>query len=365
MVVVAHVGNRVFSEVFTNPNVFGGWAPTDPLLRMTAGGMYGVEFFFVISGFVLALPFASCYVHGTRQVRLGSYYLRRVTRLEPPYLLSLTLILLLSAAFLDKSFSQMLPHFFAGTIYSHNVIFGRFNPVSFVTWSLEVEIQFYLVVPLLVSVFRIRHVVARRGVIVGAALTAMLVQSLCITNGSRLSLTLLNFVQYFLMGFLLADVYLSRSQIDKAVSWRWDLAWAGAGLLLVVAMPSARLGAWLFPFAAFLICLSAFRGPLARRFTRNPWIFTIGGMCYSIYLLHVITITFAIQLTKSASLGNHIDANLILQVILLLPFVLAVSALFFVLVERPCKNKRWPQDLAARMKTRRPSRRTLRADRLT
>src|SRR3954462_11306684 len=48
-------------------------------------GGVGVPLFFVISGFILALPFAKWRLNGERQVRLKNYYLRRVTRLEPPY----------------------------------------------------------------------------------------------------------------------------------------------------------------------------------------------------------------------------------------------------------------------------------------
>ena len=44
---------------------------------------FGVDMFFMISGFVLALPFATRYLaHGPR-VSLRSYFLRRLTRLEP------------------------------------------------------------------------------------------------------------------------------------------------------------------------------------------------------------------------------------------------------------------------------------------
>jgi peptidoglycan/LPS O-acetylase OafA/YrhL len=49
----------------------------------------GVELFFVISGHILARPFLRQYLLAGHPVRAGAYYLRRITRLEPPYILSL------------------------------------------------------------------------------------------------------------------------------------------------------------------------------------------------------------------------------------------------------------------------------------
>src|SRR5580692_2669668 len=51
----------------------------------------GVPLFFVISGFILGMPFAAARLEGKRPVSLKKYFLRRVTRLEPPYILCLVL----------------------------------------------------------------------------------------------------------------------------------------------------------------------------------------------------------------------------------------------------------------------------------
>ena len=47
----------------------------------------GVKVFFAISGFVLALPFLRQYLFEGRKVNLKSYFYRRLTRLEPPFIL--------------------------------------------------------------------------------------------------------------------------------------------------------------------------------------------------------------------------------------------------------------------------------------
>ena len=58
-------------------------------------GRHGVELFFVISGFVLAAPFAKSAIGGGKQVSVKKYFVRRLTRLEIPYLLSLLILFLI------------------------------------------------------------------------------------------------------------------------------------------------------------------------------------------------------------------------------------------------------------------------------
>src|SRR5947209_1595085 len=52
--------------------------PPDTLTRVLDAGSYGVQLFFVISGFVLGLPFAVHYLKGGHRPELRKYYLRRV-----------------------------------------------------------------------------------------------------------------------------------------------------------------------------------------------------------------------------------------------------------------------------------------------
>ena len=52
----------------------------------------GVELFFAISGFILGIPFASHYLRGVPRVNLRRYFIRRLTRLEPPYIINLMVL---------------------------------------------------------------------------------------------------------------------------------------------------------------------------------------------------------------------------------------------------------------------------------
>ena len=58
-------------------------------------GYFGVPLFFAISGFVIALPFATKALSHEPAPSLKRYFLRRLTRLEPPYLINLLLVFFL------------------------------------------------------------------------------------------------------------------------------------------------------------------------------------------------------------------------------------------------------------------------------
>jgi peptidoglycan/LPS O-acetylase OafA/YrhL len=110
----------------------------------------GVKVFFAISGFVLALPFLRYGILGEgKPINIKTYFVRRLTRLEPPFVISLLVFLLVHVILLKEPLAEIQGDFFAGLFYLHGLIFGEPNPINPVTWSLEVEAQFYMLVPLL------------------------------------------------------------------------------------------------------------------------------------------------------------------------------------------------------------------------
>ena len=129
------------------------------------GGL-GVELFFVISGFILAVPFARQFVYGDKPVEIRRYYLRRVTRLEPPYIVAL--IGFYAAAWLVNDAAlrgHFLKTFLARLFYLHGLIYRDAPVLNGVTWSLEIEVQFYLLMPLLARIFLLPAPVRRAGLL--------------------------------------------------------------------------------------------------------------------------------------------------------------------------------------------------------
>ena len=335
--------------VLTHVAVFAGFergASTSGFYHLLDQGTFGVNIFFVISGFILALPFAAFRLGMADSLSLRRYYLRRLTRLEPPYMIALLLLTAILVAVDHQPLALLLPHLAVGLAYAHSAIYGDYNPINRVAWTLEIEIQFYLVVPLLTLLFLVRSAARRRALIIALALGSVaLYRYLLHGLSARFGLTVFAFLVYFLAGFLLADIYLVRWRGMPESSRRWDLVWIVGAPLLLFDLDRGMYSGWLAPTLTFVLFLSAFRGSLARRLLGNPYVFTLGGMCYSIYLLHFAVMERLFPYTSRLSLGTSLAATWLVQIVLLVPFVIAISAAYFALIERPCMNPYWPANL--------------------
>ena len=294
---------------------------------------FGVPLFFVISGFILALPFAQHYLQGKGRVCLGRYYLRRVTRLEPPYILSL-LIMFLLKALNDGSFSKLTPHLFASLLYAHNLAFAGPSLINVVAWSLEIEIQFYIIAPLLAIIFRL-PAGKRRIMMVASCIAAPLFPFL-LPFPHILHLTLLGYLQYFLAGFLLADLYLTQ----ECSGWNFDAISAIGWPVLAVMLAFPAALPFFSPFLVAILYLAALNGKFSSRVASTPLLATIGGMCYSIYLIHNYAIAAVGKISEHIVLSDYFPVRLATQVALVAPPVLLLSVAYFRLIEKPCMQLR-------------------------
>ena len=300
-------------------------------------GHFGVNLFFVISGFVLALPFAKRAFNEQTAPDLKPYYLRRITRIEPPYLLNLIVIFLIHWEQRGEG-PRLIPNLIASLVYSHGLVYGRESLINGVAWSLEIEIQFYLLVPLLVKMFRLRSAAARRWLLVALIIGfGLLSQWVIYPSGSaRLCLTLLNFAHYFLTGFLLADLYLTGKlrRADKRLSW--DIVTLAASVAILATLSRFGQLYFLLPLMVGLLYAGFFLGRLSNALVRMRWIVIIGGMCYTIYLYHILIISNLMTKTiPFASITRPFNLDFALQCLMILPVVFAACAALFIYAEKP------------------------------
>ena len=330
-VILFHLGTELSARI--------GPVPTGILFLPVQNGLRGVQLFFTISGFVLALPFAKQFLADGKTVSLRKYYLRRLTRIEPPYLVALAGCTILYALY-HHDWHAALVHSAVSAFYLHSLVFGNTSLVNGVLWSLEIEVQFYLIAPLLMQIYRIRNFSGRLLCYFAAVAISWIVELFFRTP--RVDLSLPSVLSYFAMGLLAADIYVtSRAKSHKLAK---DVAGLAA-LALFFSIPGAKLF-WIGPFCTCLLCIATLQGHWLRRAFSTRWIAVAGGMCYSIYLLHLKLMEIVLFVTRHCILPQASYAeNYLLQIVVTGIPVLLLCALFYITIERPCMDPAWPSKL--------------------
>jgi len=346
-VVIYHINNYLREHLTAQ-----GIATDGRLASFLAQGKFGVQMFFVISGMVLGLPFASRWLEGGKRVSLRRYFLRRLTRLEPPYLINIVFCYAVKVLFAGGALA-LLPSLLASSVYLHGQVFGETSFVSAVTWSLEIEVQFYILAPLLGTVFAIRNATSRRSTLVAGIVLGGLYPAFGTFN-ERFYLSLGYHISYFLTGFLLTDLYLVAWKRRPVKDWRWDLVGVGAGAVAIAVSFNPVTRPLIMPLAILAVYCAAFRGARFNALVQWKPLPLIGGMCYTIYLYHASIIKLLSLRSYSITAGMAYPAQLAIQIALMILPVLIASSILFALIERPCMIPDWPARLRARL-TRAPS----------
>lgn len=159
-------------------------------------GKTGVQIFFVISGFII--PYG-LYRAGYRLTHIHRFYVKRLLRLHPPYLLALAVFFVISAVAvvirgdrLDWAFTEVLK----ATVY---LWIPSENPVF---WTLIVELKYYLFISLAFPLFFGLRWLG----------TACIVLSAAVVFCAHDAVGILIFVPYFLLGFAAARCALGISR---------------------------------------------------------------------------------------------------------------------------------------------------------
>ena len=295
-------------------------------------GDFGVKLFFAISGFILAVPFARHRLCGGKSVSLRNYFLRRLTRLEPPLIINLILMLGLMVFALHRPLAELWPHFLATCGYLHTALFGKESLVNPVTWSLEVEAQFYLSMPLLAQLYRIPSFKIRQIVFLG------LIAFFGLMRWPLPKASLPTQLEYFLVGLAMADVWLTRWKGSPMRLRSLDLPSIAAWLIFLMALYWNRLlplAGMMLPLGLLVTCLLSLRSRLVSRLLSHWVPVTFGGMCYTIYLYHLMVFSAASRVTTKFIQAESYALNYLFHAIVLLPLVAVVGILFFVAFEKP------------------------------
>jgi peptidoglycan/LPS O-acetylase OafA/YrhL len=251
---------------------FWCYLPRGPLHTLTAGGHYGVNLFFVLSGFLITGILLDS---KQRQDYFVRFYKRRVLRILPANYMMIGLLAMygLSPRFLGLSLlhvANMAPAFGVALAY------GPF-------WSLAVEEQFYFLWPLIVRRSSTRLlVVVLFGIIVNNLRLAF------IANPEPWIEFRLWYSSHGLaLGALLA-IFLRSSMNSRrnVVGLAAAAAMTGIGLIAVRSAVWQTLG-WELVFSAVLLSALLLGASRFEAWTRPRLLLFIGEISYGLYLVHV------------------------------------------------------------------------------
>nr|WP_111299606.1 SGNH hydrolase domain-containing protein [Paracoccus saliphilus] len=305
------------------------------------GGFTGVDVFFVLSGYLIGSILWREYI-ATGRVALGKFYLRRFRRLAPAW--TVMAVAVFAAGWmilLPYDFREFGKSLIASTVFLANVHFwrgsGYFDSMAeekplLHMWSLSLEEQFYVVLPLLLLVCARRPQLAL-WLLLGAT-GASLALCLQLTETDQTA-------AFFLFPFraweLLAGVLLAIWSHKRGGPQH---GWAGsaAGLALVLAgmalidPASGFPGPWaLVPVAGTLLLIwhGQAANPVNRLLASGP-VRGIGLISYSLYLWH-----WPIRSLAEFALGP--DRGVLTNGLLILLSVV-LAFLSWRLVEQPARN---------------------------
>lgn len=325
LVVLFHLGGT-----FAQDRYFGFKALDGPF----AWGDAGVDFFFVLSGFIITMAHRADF---GRPQALRGYLGKRLVRIFPTYWVVCAGVC--AAALAVPSLAAALPSDTATFVRALLLlpqdparVGGTGSPILFVAWSLHYELLFYA----LVAVF-IANITA--GVAAAAAVLALGAgcqwSAQC---GFPASFVATPMIFLFAMGVAGAYVATSRWQMAAPLAWA---ALGSAGFVAVGwwevaagrdALPLDRH--WLFGAMALVIVVALAqaeaRGLLV---LRRRWPALLGDASYALYLLHVPVISLLVKLVRG--LGITQPALLVAAFVAIFAACVAASVAFHVAVERP------------------------------
>lgn len=296
-----------------------------PVRALVVNGNYAVTMFFAVSGFLITDHTLRRSGGRLAGIDLRAFYVLRASRILPPLVLALTVIVALGClgvpSFGNKVDGVAQPNAYfliaAGSVltFTHNLLMqsaGYFNYCLNIYWSLSVEEVFYLAFPLLCLAL------PRQGFVVLACLAAVAIGPIYrhahADDEIRFMYAYPACFDAIALG-VLAALAAARISLPK----RWARAGAVlSALLLAAAYLRGIAGNETFGFtvvalcsATLLFCNASLRGPTAagaRAWAPLRW---AGRHSYELYLFHIVVLAVLRDLLPRDLVGSALKLPLL------------------------------------------------------
>lgn len=311
------------------------------------GGFVGVDIFFVISGFLIGGNIIQ--KKSKERFSFIDFYLARARRIAPAYFVMLAAVTFCAAIlFTPKDFSVYWQSAKSSMYFGSNVYFSNFGdyfapsadelPLLH-TWSLAIEMQFYLLLPAMLVLLPERMT---KSVIVLLILALLLFGVFQVNDGSKKAayFSLLVRMPEFLVGVFLALLARSRVWKDRLTSLGKRKDWlVMLGLLLILYsfvtiheesnFPGVLIA---IPCVGAALVIAGHGGRWTSVLASAPMVW-VGGLSYSLYLWHWPTFAFVRYCIERYQIMQSMLAVLLV--------VVGLSYVSYRFVEGPFRGKGW------------------------
>ena len=145
----------VRSGQFADP--FVAWIDASSIAKIIVrNGYLGVDLFFLITGFLLTLPWFKHAMEGRNPPAAREFYVRRVRRIVPAYYVQLAILFFVCVPLLNPDLWRASRGFVLGNLGLHVLFLHYLTPYSAASllingalWTLQLEMQYYLLLPLI------------------------------------------------------------------------------------------------------------------------------------------------------------------------------------------------------------------------
>lgn len=299
------------------------------LAKITSIGWVGVDIFFTLSGFLITSILLRS---KTDEHYFKNFYVRRILRIFPLYYAVILCVIFLAPNVESEFFEQLSTTIPILMLYQQNwsVIFHGFGVIPeylFVTWSLAIEEQFYLLWPFAIYYLKREQLIKVSLWYISASI---IVRILCIFFWSDVEQMALFFYyspfarfEEILFGSLLAILILDVQL--KEVIRKFSLpvfivslaVFIGLCLSVLPARPNPELPnlplilgsyttAGLFSASLIAIFITYPSQNILRRIFQNPILTFLGKYSYSMYIFHIAVILILLDVFLRSTLRGWI-----------------------------------------------------------
>lgn len=297
------------------------WWLTFTPLHLIWAGTEAVYVFFILSGFVLALPFVAGIQGGWL-----AYYAKRFVRIYLPVWGSLLLALLMAMAVPRTDGPDLSAwlriHSETANAFADGILINGASALNSPLWSLQWEMLFSIALPI--------YVFGALRIGVTAWLPGLLGLLSLIAIGTVLSAPAVVYMSMFGIGVLLAVRQEALKSVGGSLSRKKWAVVVSCSMLLLCSR-------WIFPELPIVICMACIGGallvfafiawPPAVRFGTHRMLQWLGVRSFSLYLVHepiVVSMGYVSRIT-----------NPLLVAVIAIPISLVVCEVFFRVAERP------------------------------